>query len=222
MTTHDQSQYRLNRLERSATLLAAAAMLYIALALVLSPLPRQKEERDIKGQTTKLTIEPADNKEVSMLLTASSLVLFFWGINGLRLSKLTVGSVSAEVKAPEVEAAEKFSEKESTPKEVTLPSAVPATADDPPTKESGIVKTQEGPEAVYSLTSVPSAVLEDLFKNWPTEFAQQKPTDYSTFEFASKKSGKGNHPWTVKFSDLPAFKVAYGGQGKETPTVAQL
>jgi len=220
MATANQAQFSLNLMERFATLAAAAFMLWLSLTLVLYPQMHRKEERDSKGQITKLIIEQVDHKEVSMLFATSSLILFFWGINGLRLAKLTVGSVSAETNSPEVQAGQKFADKESAPKEVALQEAASEIVDNPQVKESGTVATQDGPEAVYSITSVPAAVLEDLFKNWPTEFAEQKPKDYSTFEFAIKKRGKGNHPWTVKFADLPAFKITYGGQGKGVATVA--
>lgn len=204
--------------ERTAVFLSAAAALVFGVYIALCPGKLIKEERDKSDAVVKKTIEPSDHKELAILFATSGLVLFFWGLNGLRLTKLTVGSVSAETKPPEVKAAEEFAERGQPQKEVAVTDRPAENLVEPVTAEEGTVVINDEAESIYSITTVPRYVLDDLFKHWPSEYEQ--PKDLSAFEFASKKKGKGNHPWTLKFKDLPALRVSYGGQGKESATVS--
>jgi len=210
--------HRLTRVERTVVFLSALAALVVGLYLALCPGKQVKEERDEFGVVVKSSVEPSDHKELSLLFGASSLVLFFWGLNGLRLTKLTVGSVSAEAKPPEVKAAEEFAERGQAPKEVVVTDRPEENLVEPTTEGEGTVVINDEAASVYSITTLPRYVLDDLLKHWPTEY--EKPKDLSAFEFASKKKGKGNHRWTLKFKDLPALKVSYGGQGKDSATVS--
>jgi hypothetical protein len=219
MTSETERDKRLSTCERTMIALAGVVALAIAMALTFYPTSRVKEERDGKNLVVKSSVEQTDQKELSLLLTASSLIMFFWALNGLRLSKLTVGSVSAETKVDAVKVAEKYAKADQAPTDVTVPTPPPEDIKEPSNPvEVGSVVIHNELEAVYSLANTPRYVLEDLFKIWPV--ALPKPNDYSTFEFATRKKGKGNHPWTVKFADLPAFRISYGGQGKEAATVS--
>jgi hypothetical protein len=73
------------------------------------------------------------------------------------------------------------------------------------------IRTEEGSLSVYPLTSVPPRVLGDLFSKWPE--GQPLPKDLSTFEFALRKEGKGNHPWVVKFAGDDTLLVVSRGKG---------
>lgn len=153
-----------------------------------------------------------------MLFYASALILFFWGINGLRILRISVGSVSAEAKSDEVKAALAYANTEQKPKEVSLAEKKQADETEPRTEANSLVRIADEAEAVYPLTAVPMTVLNDLLTHWPRDVPL--PKDLSTFEFASRKTGRGNFPWIIKFKDAPAIRVSYGGYGKETPTVA--
>jgi hypothetical protein len=210
--------HRLTRAERTVVFLSAFAALVFGLYLALCPGKQIKEERNESGVVVKSSMEPSDHKELSLLFTASSLVLFLWALNGLRLTKLTVGSVSAEAKPSEVKAAEEFADRGQSQKDVVVTDRAEENLVEPTTEGEGTVVINDEAASVYSITTLPRYVLDDLFNHWPTEY--EKPRDLSAFEFASKKKGKGNHPWTLKFKDLPALRVSYGGQGKESATVS--
>lgn len=218
MTDETYRNQFLSTNERAAIFCAGLAALVIGLSLTFCPGKHIKEERNEFGVVTKSSVETSDQSELAIVLTASSLILFAWGMNGLRLTKLAVGSVSAESKASEVKAAEDYAKQEQTPKEVVVTEKEPDDIAEPLTEGKGSVVINDETEVVYSLPFVPRELLFDLFKHWPSEYS--RPKDFSTFEFATKKKGKGNHPWTVKFKDLPAFKISYGGQGKNAATIS--
>lgn len=41
-------------------------------------------------------------------------------------------------------------------------------------------------------------------------------------EWGARQSGQGNHPWFVQLRSGEAYKVSYGGQGKQDPTVTRI
>jgi len=61
------------------------------------------------------------------------------------------------------------------------------------------------------------SVLTDALLKWPPDI--KKPDDLSAFEFATRKTGKGNHPWTIKFKGRKAIIVSYGGYRKDEASV---
>lgn len=61
------------------------------------------------------------------------------------------------------------------------------------------------------------AVLHDIYSNDEDGF----PDRLSDIEYGARSTGRGNHPWFVKFRRRERIgKVAFGGQGKTTPTVS--
>lgn len=93
---------RLGRWERVAAVVVALTLALSAAYLVLWPGRSLQVERSVqrtpKGRTesAKTTTTHRNHNEVILLLGGAAAVLFFWGVNGSRLSKLTVGDVSAE------------------------------------------------------------------------------------------------------------------------------
>jgi len=60
------------------------------------------------------------------------------------------------------------------------------------------------------------AVLGEILLN----HANEVPDRLSDIEYGARSTGRGNHPWFVKFRRRERiWKVAFGGQGKTTPTV---
>ncbi|MCX9158603.1 hypothetical protein OPU71_21020 [Niveibacterium sp. 24ML] len=218
MQSETKIDHRLTKNERIAVFVSAFLVLAFGLHLALHPGRDIKEERDKSGAVVKSSVEPSNHKELSLLFTASGLALFFWGLNGLRLSKLTVGSVSAESKSPEVKAAEEYAKRGEPQKEVVVAAGQDENPAELVVEGAGTVVINHETEFIYPVTDLPRYVFDDLFNNWPKEY--EKPKNLSVFEFASRKKGKGNHPWTIKFKDLPALKVSYGGQGKDSATVS--
>jgi len=84
---------------------------------------------------------------------------------------------------------------------------------------TGYLDAEDGRYAVYKLNELPISVITDALASWPE--GDNKPEDLSSFEFATRKTGKGNHPWTIKFKGKKAVIVSYGGYGKVGATVAQ-
>ncbi|MBT9610552.1 MAG: hypothetical protein IV110_10965 [Aquabacterium sp.] len=204
--------------ERLVLILWASLILGMSCVAAIKPIQLTSTETDSTGKRTKVTTTEQARTEVAILLAAVGSVILFLGINGSKLSKLTVGSVTAETRTPEVKAAEATARDKTKPQEVTPPDA------DPPEEETQPTSTPEGKVildntalSVFSRDAVPERVLQDALDRWPTP--DKKPTDLSLLEFAARKSGKGNHPWVLKFTGFEPVKVSYGGQRKTEPTV---
>lgn len=80
---------------------------------------------------------------------------------------------------------------------------------------------------LFSLEDVPTRVMKDalegIAKPAPNGAGDVPPGTLGRLEFIARKSGRGNHPWLLKFRDLDqTWKVSYGGQGKGEATVAPL
>lgn len=143
-------------------------------------------------------------------------VLVF-AINGLQLRRISAGSFTAE-SSPEEQMAKDYYRIPEDDRH-TLPIIIEETTTPPQPVESLVPSIVAGDEsiAVYELKQVPLTVIIDAMQNWPEE--DSAPVDLSLFEFATRKVGKGNHPWTLKFAGKNAVLVSYGGQGKREATV---
>lgn len=61
---------------------------------------------------------------------------------------------------------------------------------------------------------VPLRVLADLVNRWRADGSTGRWT-VGDLEWAARKSGRGNHPWILKFEGRDyVYRVAYGGKGK--------
>lgn len=206
--------------ERFSIVFFAAAMICSAFFTATTPARLTTQEIDAAGKKTKVTITEQPRNEIAMLLFGIGAAMLFLGINGSRLSKLTVGAVTAETRSPEVKAADDTAKKNEKPKEVTPPEVEPPEEEtQPTTNPEGKVILENTAMSVFSRDAVPERVLQDALDRWPMSSA--KPKDLSQLEFAARKSGKGNHPWILKFTGFEPIKVSYGGQSKTAPTVQQ-
>lgn len=184
--------------------------------LYFSPVKFERELTD-NGFLARSTNSSADvTTPFIAVLTAGVAVLLF-ALNGLRFAKFSAGGVTAEAldaqeKAKVFYKTDAADRPEST---VTVPNKMSPEPTEVPT---GYLEAADGKYAVYKLNELPFVVIVDALASWPT--SETKPADLSGFEFATRKTGKGNHPWTLKFKGKKAIVVSYGGQGKSGPTVS--
>ena len=71
--------------------------------------------------------------------------------------------------------------------------------------------------SVFELKDVPLRVISDALNNWPAN--NPLPNNLAEFEFATRKQGKGNHPWILKFNGCKPVTISYGGRAKTGSTV---
>ncbi|MGI5940193.1 MAG: hypothetical protein ACOX8V_05850 [Thermoleophilia bacterium] len=168
-----------------------------------------------EGLVTKVVEAQGDHLELVVLLAAGAIFLVIWAANGLKFTTLKAGLFEGVAQPPEMKAALGWSNTLQEPLDVSPPIHKLAKTDnvEPRGKEEGFVELHGETEAIYSLEAVPTQVIKDLLNNWP--YDQQFPIHLSAFEFAARKLGEGNHPWTIKFKNLPAIRVSYGGRRRE-------
>jgi len=220
MSSVDKAPVSLIPRERAAVFAVSVVLAALALMIALRPGVQTVTERDGQGTVLKTVESPREHNEVLLLLGAASFFLFFWGVNGLRLSRFAVGPVSGEAKPKELQAAEEYASTDEKPIDIVVGKAEAGEAEaEPGTAPRGTVLISDEAKAIYPLNAVPTRVILDLLRCWPEELC--KPSDLSTFEFAARKTGRGNHPWIVKFRDTPAVRVSYGGQAKVEATVTR-
>jgi hypothetical protein len=205
----------LNEFQRRVGFGISALLIALAFIVLYCPPSKATIETDHSGTIAKTVKETQDSTTPFLALFLSGITVLAFTLNGLRFSKISAGGVTAET-AKAGEAAQGFYE---TPKEERAEEEI--TIDDkesPEPSESPISYTDQadGRYAVYDLEALPASVIGDALANWPDE---NKPDDLGSFEFATRKTGKGNHPWTVKFKGKKAITVSYGGQGKTEATV---
>lgn len=206
----------LNNFERKVGFGVSGVLIVLAFIVLYCPPSRSTVETNQNGTVIKTLEEMQDPTMPFLALFLGGLTVLAFTLNGLRFSKVSAGGVTAE-SAKAGKAAQEFYEtpkEERAEEEVTVPDK-----DSPEPSESPISTTEQvdGRYAVYLLEAVPASVIGDALANWPDA---NKPDDLSSFEFATRKTGKGNHPWTIKFKGKKAITVSYGGQGKTDATVA--
>ena len=185
--------------------------------LIYSYRPPQKVlvERDGHWRVVKASFEAADTTLLSAVLVIGGLVLVLYAINGYKIIRFSAGGFSAEADNAK-ERAQNFYKSEAGN---TNSKTVEATREAPqPTEPPVGTINENGDElAVYELKDVPLSVISDAISAWPNEDGTPRST--ADFEFATRKKGRGNNPWTIKFQGKPAVTVSYGGQGKPGATV---
>lgn len=206
---------QLTQTERIVGALLAVVLAAIAFVVLYRPPTKSITETSGAGGKTHVIQESQDSTNPFVALFLGGLVVFVFSLNGLRLSKISAAGVSAE--SPDAgKAAQEFYETEvedRAEEEVTVPNKDSPEPVDPPIR---YVEQDDKRYAVYSLEAVPASVMGDALSNWPEG---TKPAVMGSFEFASRRTGRGNHPWTVKFKGNRAVTVSYGGYGKKTATV---
>lgn len=189
-----------------------------AFALLFCPPEKASRELDSKNNVVKIVLETIDVTTPFLAIFLAGFALLVFAINGLRFAKISAAGVSAE--APDAAAAAKGyydAPSDERPKaEVTVQDKESPEPSEVPT---GYLEAEDGRYAVYKLNELPTSVISDALAAWPE--GDTKPEDLGSFEFATRKTGKGNHPWTLKFKGKKAVVVSYGGYGKAGATVVQ-
>lgn len=203
---------------RYLSAIVGAAIIFGAVALLFCPPERVSRELSGSNTVVKVVLETADVTTPFLVVFLAGFALLVFAINGLRFAKISAAGLSAE--APDAATAAKGyyeAPSEDRPKnEVTVQDKESPEPSEVPT---GYLEAEDGKYAVYKLNELPMAVITDALALWPE--GATKPEDLNSFEFATRKTGKGNHPWTIKFKGKKAVVVSYGGQGKGKATVAQ-
>ncbi len=217
----DRGRQTMGRCWRAAIILVSVVLMAASYMLAFQYASQKSTEWGQDGKITRITESPRNQTELAVLAASGALCCLIWGLSGVKISQFSAGPISMKAPSTEVgKAASRYSKTGQNPKEVRLErsSAVSDVQEEcPDTDPQTTVKIKGEDHRIYSLDSIPWRVLGDLFTNWPREYPI--PRDLSTFEFAARKDGKGNHPWIIKFRDNPAYIVSYGGHGKSTSTV---
>lgn len=163
------------------------------------------------GSLVKSTRSVSDLSGIVTTLAIAGVALLVYALNGVRLVKFGAGSVVAEG-SPAVESFKEHPPSEAEAKEVN----VPEVEEVEPIRAPAEVLDDE--MAVFELASVPSRVISDALARWPAD-AGDPPGTLGQFEYASRRRGRGPHPWILKFKDRTEVRVFYGGRSKSAATV---
>lgn len=200
---------------RWASFVLGVVVVLLSVFLLACPPVHRSVDLDSAGNAIKTTLGTADVTSPFLAVFIAGIVLVLFGINGRRFTRITAGDYSADSQSPIDSANRHYKEPPSQKDELTV--SVDDEAPEPTEPRLGVVTTTEGDLSVYNLTDVPSKVIRDALQNWPT--GEDLPDDLQSFEFATRRPGKGNHPWTLKFRGKRPVVVSYGGRGKSKPTV---
>lgn len=207
---------KLNRWEKGITGFLGLLLVASAAAIAYFPPAPLTIKKDSKNLQVSSTSTPSDPSTLTLGMMLSGIGLFLFSLNGYRFTKFSAAGVSAESSLIREKARQELIENMSGAEHITI-----QDRDSPSTTTSplAIVTAKDAEYEIYSLADVPSKVIEDALSQWPTP--QVKPTSLAEFQFASRKAGKGNHAWQLKFTGYPLVEVSYGGYGKKNPTVKE-
>lgn len=215
MTSPATDQGMLPTSLRWASFLLGVAILFLSLFVLACPPLHRTIELDGAGNAVKTSLGTTDMTTPFLTMFVSALVLILFSINGRKFTRITAGDYTAESPSPTESASQYYKDRPVQEDELTV--SVQDEAPEPTEPRAGVVATTEGDLSVYRLTDVPAKVIRDALQNWPA--SEELPDDLQSFEFATKKLGKGNHPWTLKFRGKQPVVVSYGGRGKTGATV---
>ncbi|MCL4686710.1 hypothetical protein KJ059_18380 [Myxococcota bacterium] len=170
-----------------------------------------------KGEIVKQTRSVGDLATIATACLIGGAALLVYALNGVRLVRVGLGSIVAEGSSAG-ESASKYYARPPTEsvQNIDLPGDPPEPTEAPAKQLTAV----DDEVAVFELLDVPVQVVLDALGQWP-DSAGRKPGTLADFQFATRKRGKGNHPWTLKFRDCTPVKVSYGGRGKADGTVAE-
>lgn len=194
----------------------ALALALGAIVVVCNPPIRVHAEKDASGSLIKQSESPAELATPFTVVFVAASALLLYVINGYRITKLAAGGVAAEAVPSAGEKADQYFKTE-TPDTAIATKQVEDESPEPTEAPSKVVTANSESLAVFELADIPFSVIADAIRNWPTE--TPKPQNLAEFEFATRKQGKGNHPWIIKFNGCKPVKVSYGGRGKTESTV---
>ena len=207
---------KLNRWEKVIS--GALGLLLVASAAAVAYFPPAPKtiKRDSKNLQTSSVSTPSDPSSLSLGIMLSGIGLFLFSLNGYRFTRFSAAGVSAESAGIEKEARKVLTMNIDGAKHFDIQDRdVPSAAAPPLTR----ITAEDTEYEIYLLTDVPTKVLSDALDYWPDP--EDKPKSMAEFQFASRKAGKGNRSWQLKFKDRPLVEVSYGGYAKKNPTVRQ-
>lgn len=165
----------------------------------------------------RVSRETRDLSTIAAIPLVASFALLFFILNGLRITRFFIGNLGADTRNTEdaVASASKNLSDDVKKAEVVAEGESPEAITQPRSVVSNSTRSRE--EAVYLLQDIPPEVITDALAHWPRDLP--KPQSLSELEFASRRIGRGNYPWTLKFTGIQPVKVSYGGYAKEGATV---
>lgn len=192
------------------------ALIGASALLVYMPPEPSTVERDSKDVQIKRVSAPTDLSSVFVTVVLAGAGLLLFAVNGYKFTRFSAAGVTADSESVAAEAKKQLSaDAGDTPKiQIDRTSEPEPKPTQPP---ATTVDAQDEAYAVYTLIDVPAQVVQDALSGWPDE--HRRPSTLAEFEFASRKRGKGNHAWQIKFRGSPPVVVTYGGFAKADPTV---
>jgi hypothetical protein len=187
--------------------------------LLFWPPQRVVKELDGGGATIGSTVADADVVAATTVLLIVGMAFLAIAVNGLRLARFSAGGLTAEAMNATERAKEFYSHADEDVESLQIDGSQPEGVATLTHAPSGTVASSQGELSIYELRDVPMHVIRDALRSWPD--GHQLPGSVAEFEFASRKKGKGNHPWALKFKNTPPIVVSYGGQGKTDATVQE-
>lgn len=176
--------------------LIALALALGAIVVVCRPPIRVQTDKDASGTVIKQSESPAEMATPFTVVFVAASGLLLYVINGYRITKLAAGGVEAEAALSAGEKADEYFTTES-PDAAIETNKVDNASPEPTEAPSKVLTTNGESFSVFELTDIPFAVIADAISNWPE--STPKPKNLAEFEFATRKQGKGNHPWIIKF-----------------------
>ena len=188
-----------------------------AAALLFYCPPMTKQFPPQCAAPTCLTEVPASPMPLVVGLMVAGILLVLFALNGRRLSSLKVAGVEAEMPGA-AEAAKRNLEK-TAPQPEDEGEGEPPPGTTPTSRPSETITVRGIEYEIYALDDVPIRVIKDALAG-----IEALPAGtLSRIDFIARRSGRGNHPWLMKFRDQDeTWKISYGGQGKEDATVKAL
>ena len=217
---NSQEQVRVEPLvtwARWAAGLLGLSLVALAIASIVLPFATSYEWGS-GGAIDKSARNASDLATFATTALVAGAALFAYAINGVRLVRLGVGSVAIEGN-PTVDAAKEHQSRPPADSvgEVELPEEDDVRPVEQPAAE---LVTRDGTVGVFELKDVPARVIRDALEKWPASVGSP-PDSLGEFQFATRKRGKGPHPWILKFQSKPEVRVFYGGRSKSGATVKQ-
>lgn len=201
--------------------------LLLILAIGLLYFPPTKITREIDGTGTITKITHTENYDLTIpfsVMFVGGLAFVFFGVQGTYFNKFTFSKDGLSVQNQVADYNNPDAVKENLIEDLKSPKAAQEANEPTPTidieeKPAPLVSTTvtrryiKGPDGqrlqYFTLNEVPPDVIQDVLNRWPLG----KGLDVRTFEYATRKPGKGNHKWTIKFQDKDPVNVSYGNTG---------
>lgn len=194
---------------RIASAALGMALIGAGVLLVTTRFPTTHEWSG-NGTLLKSSRSVSDLAGIVTASVLSGVAFLAYALNGVRIVRFGIGPLVAEGSA----AVQHF--KEQPPSEHSAEDVELPDADVEPMKAPAAVLGDA--MAVFELADVPARVIADALRSWPAA-AGDPPEALDSFEYASRRQGRGPHPWILKFRNRPEIRVFYGGRGKSDATV---